>query len=310
MNSLEPFRSRRKVKFAELLPPPIPRYQPKHQRRYTLHHIHGPKTWMIDFMKLGKQTILNIIHCNTRFWLPHITPDQSAEAVMTGIQATMMTVRCNWTVGPVIDTLISDAAKTFTSTRLVNDFCESLGIKQIAFNMDKGGIQVLPKASSPTTSQEHNQLSIIDRISRTLRDMVFNVQRTQPNFELNDTTIKQLAMIYNKTPHETLSKTMGFDVSPQIALANKKLQDELVRRWTQENYKLTDSYAFTSIKKGMHVYLYAPKQLFEKRRNNVERVPYVIVDVRAGNYVIQRVDDLTGDSIRTVQRKDFIPALF
>ena len=176
--------------------------------------------------------------------------------------------------------------------------------------MSEGGIQVLPEISFPTTSQYHNQLGIIDRISRTLRDMIFNVQRTNPTFELNDTTIKQLAMIYNKTPHETLSKTMGFDVSPQIALANKKLQDEIVRRWMQENYKLTESYAFTSIKKGMHVYLYAPKQLFEKRRNNVESVPYVIVDVRAGNYVIQRVDDELGTSIRTVQRKDFIPALF
>ena len=314
---LLPFRSKnkllRKQDEAEL-PPPIPRYIFKHQRKLTLHHIHGPKTWMIDFMMINDTNVsqsdrtlyvLNLIHCNTRFWFPCMVKNQSAEVVMKAILALIRTETYPWTNGSIIDTIISDAAKTFTTTATVDEFCRMLRIQQIAYNMSEGGVQVRPAVQQPTTSQYHDQLAMIDRISRTLRDMIATVQRTKPNFTLTPKTLTQLANIYNQTPHNTLSKTMGFDVTPYDALKNRKLQDEIVRRWTVENYNLLDTPYFTSIQPGTLVYLYAPKQIFEKRRSNVESTPYVVIESHAGNYIIRNIE--TGQQ-KTVQRKDFILA--
>ena len=302
--TLVPFRSKHKVSTRADLPPPIPKYMSKHQRKLTLHHIHGPKTWMIDFMTVEGLHILNVIHCNTRFWVPNITKDETAESVLNCIRALVDNVRCDWSKGIIIDTLISDAAKAFTTTRAIRQLCQSLHIQQIVYNMKQGGVQVLPFPKDPTTSQYHNQLSIIDRISRTLRDMIFTVRRTKPWFQLDNRELQKLADIYNHTPHDTLSKTMGFDVSPFNAFHNRRLQDEIVRRWTIANYNIMDKPAFQFADEGSIVYLYAPKELFEKRRSSVEPIPYRIIARNSGNYIIQRIDG-TGEPI-TVQRKDFV----
>ena len=292
-----PYRSHRKRTFANLGPTqPIPRYVPKKQRKYTLHHIHGPNSWMIDFMELDGKHILNLVHCNSRFWLPTLCLNETAESVMNGLRALYET-------NLPIDTLISDAAKTFTSTNLVRDFCQTMRIKQIAYDMSRGGEQILPETRQPTTCQFHNQLAIIDRISRTLRDMVFNIRRQLPAFQLTSETLNELARYHNETPHETLSKIMGQDITPENVITHRNLQDELIRRLLQQNYDLVDSDGFKQITPGMKVFIYQPYDAFHKRRNNVEDSPYTVERCNAGNYVVRRDSDgLT----RIVQRKDIV----
>ena len=306
MNSLYPFRSKNKrpANLAEAsIPPPVPKYMPKHQRKYSLMHVHGPLTWMIDFMLLDGKHILNLIHCNSRFWLPFMCRREGAQAVINALNILLRLPIPGLGDRP-IDTLISDAAKVFTTTDVVRDVCRHLGIKQIVYNMSDGGKQIVPELKSPTTTQYHNQLAIIDRISKTLRDMVETVQRTQPSFELTPRTLKQLGMIYNRTPHETLSKLMGFKVCPRDVLSHKKLHDEIVRRIVMKNLDTIESPSF-DINVGAIVYLYAPKQLFEKRRNTVESSPYVVIARNKGNYIIRRLNDETAPPI-TVQRKDIV----
>ena len=291
-----PYRSSLKTLNAGLMAAEkIPLYRAKKQRKLTLHHVHGPNSWMIDFMQLEDNLhVLNLVHCNSRYWLPTLTLNENAQTVINSLRALV-------SLQLPIDTLISDAAKTFTSTHLVNDYCKELHIKQIAYDMTNGGMQVLPFMRAPTTSQYHNQLAIIDRISRTLRDMIFNVQRSMPSFVLDAMSLKELARVYNRTPHETLSKTMGFNVTPTDVIKLRKLQDEIVRRWLQHNELLMESQAFTSIRPFMKVYVYQPKSPFNKRRNTVEDSPYIVLSCNRGNFIIERVSD---GQRRIVQRKD------
>ena len=289
---LNPFRSKLK---GSRIQQKIPRYINKVQRKFNLHHIHGPNTWQIDFMDFEGTPIINLIHCNSRFWMPAITEGQDAQAVMNALDALFDS-------GLQIDTLISDAAKVFTTTRLIRDLCESLRIQQIAYNMNDKGTQLLPatRDPKPSTIEYHNLLSIVDRISRTLRDMVFNVRLERPDFKLTPESLTELATIYNTTPHDTLSKTMGFNVCPADVLKHKKLQDELLRRWTIDNINKTESYDFQRIKVGDKVYLHQPPQLFSKRRLTVDASPYVVIAKHNGNYIIQRPNETP----LKVQRKD------
>ena len=289
---LRPFRS----KGSRSTLPPIPRFIQKKQQRYSLKHVHGPKTWMIDFMEVDEHTsILNLLHCNSRYWIPLLCRNQNEVVVMAALRLLKRTAP------NMFDTLISDAAKTFTDSRVVRDTCQALGVKQIVYNMSRGGIQIIPTHRSPTTIQFHNQLSLIDRMSKAVRDMIYNTKRELPTFELTDETLDEIANIYNNTPHETLSKTMGFDVTPANVLANQRLQDEIVRRWMASNYSKTQSF---DIELGDIVYLYSPPTVFDPRKNKVEGVPYRVVKCNAGNYLIERIDDEHVQ--RVVQRHDIV----
>ena len=235
---LRPFRS----KGSRSTLPPIPRFIQKKQQRYSLKHVHGPKTWMIDFMEVDEHTsILNLLHCNSRYWIPLLCRNQNEVVVMAALRLLKRTAP------NMFDTLISDAAKTFTDSRVVRDTCQALGVKQIVYNMSRGGIQIIPTHRSPTTIQFHNQLSLIDRMSKAVRDMIYNTKRELPTFELTDETLDEIANIYNNTPHETLSKTMGFDVTPANVLANQRLQDEIVQVTIRKHNLLTSNSVTLSI---------------------------------------------------------------
>lgn len=301
--SLFPYRSSRKGADSSII---IPRYRSSIQRKLTLKHVHGPKTWMMDYMQINEIKILNAIHCNSRYWIPLIVKNQNAKNVQTMVNLINSISFINWDLN-VIDTVITDAAKCFTTDRSFIAMCEALNIKRITYNMDKGGIRIdSTNPTFPTTSQPHNQLAIIDRISRTLRDMIYNIQLKNPEFELNSKSLNEIAKIYNKTPHDTLTKTMHFNVSPEQALQNKTLQDEIVRRWMKYNYDLVESPEFEYVELGQIVWVYQPSSTFQKRRNTVRDIPYVVIKRNKGNYTLRPINEETEVNDIIAQRKDFI----
>ena len=267
----------------------VPKIVKKKQRKLTLRHIHGRKTWMADFMVIDGINILNFIHCNSRYWLAQIVPNQSADNAADLLMFLVEAQPFTPYEYPLIDTLITDDAQALHKSRIITGICRNSHIKPIVYNM---------------LHEPHSYLAIIDRISRTLRDFCFNCKRKDPDWELNDDTLTEILSIYNSTPHDTLSKTMGFDVSPEQALIHRHLQDEIVRHWTKENYNLINSFEFTSIKPGMIVYLERDKRFNDKRRNTVEDKPYRVLRCRNGGFIIQVVDE--SEPPRRVQRKDFV----
>ena len=290
-----PYRSSGKLKSAGIPHDDsfrVPRIVKKNQRKMTMHHVHGPKTWMADFMVIDGANIINFIHCNTRYWLAQIVPDQTSERAANLLMFLAQKEPFSPYDTPLIDTLISDQAQALNASRIVRAICSNARIKTITYNM---------------TYQSHTYLGIIDRISRTLRDMIYNCKRKDHHWNLNDNTLTDLLSIYNSTPHDTLSKTMGFKVTPQEALINRPLQDALVRKWMQADYNLTDSATFTQIQPGMIVYRARQRMrnaLGEKIRADVENVPYRVLECKRGSFLIQRVD--LANAPVFVQRRDIV----
>ena len=286
-----PYRGTQKLDKLGLIvdqPPTIPPIRARDVRRTTLHHIHSNGTWMVDYLFLkpngdlissldrttthpGRMlTVCCFIHCNSRFVDFYVvqqrTETEYIPAVKELVRKYMDRVTC----------LISDKEKSFDSNA-AKAIYDSYGIKHISYNM----------SNQSGERPDHLKLAIIDRFARTLRDMIFNSSRSNPNFQLNEQTLKQIITVYNVTPHATLSKIMHFDVSPWEAFKHERLLDEINRRVFMQNYMTTQRFDYLNVQPGDYVYLHKPRRFGEKRRANVEDVPYRVVACRRGGYILE-----------------------
>ena len=318
MPPLRPFRSKN---LDDILPEEkqtIPLIKRDEVRRTTLHHIHGPKSWMCDYFFLrpggevvnediNKEEALDslqaefdgmpytryrgdlmmivccFIHCNSRYvvvepLLSKNTADfrrimskfiNPTNPEFSGVDREML---------PIIDTLISDKEKSFCSAEMERFYAENRIVHK-TFNM-----------SANDSANRHLALAIIDRFARTLRDMIFNCQRNDASFRLSPNNLQQLVKIYNTTPHATLSKIMQFELTPADALKHLNVQNELVRRLMSQNFITTNHYEFDEVWRGDDVYLHKPKKFGEKRRSNVEDVPYRVAATKKGGFALRNRD--------------------
>jgi hypothetical protein len=125
----------------------------------------------------------------------------------------------------------------------------------------------------------HRSLAIIDRAVRTIRDLAFNLEYD----EIAPPTLKYLTDVYNNSPHNTLSKTMGFFVSPYIAEIDSELELEIIRRRIAENHSIKSQMGFR-LELGSRVFTQADKSL--KSRTVVDKAK-TVVGFTGVNYVAQ-----------------------
>jgi hypothetical protein len=132
----------------------------------------------------------------------------------------------------------------------------------------------------------HNSLGIIDRLTRTIRDMLYNINISDPVFPIIDSIVAQ----YNQAPHDTLTHYgPGFPVSPIICHQDRELRDYIKRRICQENALTIHRQGF-AIPIGDIVALYNPANIFDKRRSRVIREVFRVVDFKNGTYEIKGID--------------------
>ena len=255
---------------------PIPRYKATKQQRLAYSHVHGLGTWMVDisfFRNKGEviqgmdeeeemAALLICIHCNSRYVYAKLLRDTTAKSIQPVLKTiSQSSMPC--------DTIISDADRSIADAiRRVPK------IKQhIVHNM------------SDNNYTNHSMLAIIDRFTRTLRDMLFTAQ-----VDLTPETLAELLNIYNNTPHSTLTKVMGFETTPTDMITHLPLQEEYVRRVMVSNMSkygaLTNTYRVGDI-----VYVYQPHTPFVKRRNTVMDYPYRITAIKGGRYYLQCLND-------------------
>ena len=298
-----PFRSKRKLTYAQQSEVPedisIPRWDAKKAKQVSLHHVHGVRTWMcdhffikgegeviqdeninIDDMDENKSKSKNIkvvlcfIHCNSRLVHAYITENKGLndffriiklytikhlpyEPYEEGIPDWIKTKELS-----LMDTLLCDLA---FDKKGLKEWLLHRGITMIARNMNR--------------TNDHSFLSPIDRMARTLRDMIFTAKRNNPTFIFNEDSLKELCRIYNSSPHGTLSKIMEFKVSPRDVFWYLDLQKEIIRRLYLQNYQIMNSPLYNAVHVGATVYLYKPRQFGEKRRLNVEETPYIVISM-------------------------------
>ena len=206
--------------------------------------------------------LLICIHCNSRYVYAKLLRDTTAKSIQPVLKTiSQSSMPC--------DTIISDADRSIADAiRRVPK------IKQhIVHNM------------SDNNYTNHSMLAIIDRFTRTLRDMLFTAQ-----VDLTPETLAELLNIYNNTPHSTLTKVMGFETTPTDMITHLPLQEEYVRRVMVSNMSkygaLTNTYRVGDI-----VYVYQPHTPFVKRRNTVMDYPYRITAIKGGRYYLQCLND-------------------
>ena len=281
----------------------IPRFIPKRQREYELHHIHDPYTWMCDYfffrpdgnvidnvaknvndgIKKNLVVVLAFIHCNSRFFDAYIVKDRSGSTFKTFLE--QLILRPNETNDdifnrnrPVIGTLITDCDRAFgmdVRKDAYGNYKRVLSTEEPTRDADADendskvyrrriaerhldvtrtyelrGIEHISYNAKQNPLIAHSCMSIINRMARTLRDMLFNANKQNPQFRLNQNTLRELCTIYNNTPHATLSKIMGFNVTPRNAYIHQELQDEICLRLQRMNIKTVGLINFENIKPG------------------------------------------------------------
>ena len=309
---------------------PIPKYKPYRQRLYAYAHVHGFHTYMIDivFFKMDgmvyaftpeEQRILNrhnaqsqrlidarqivpvliAIHCNSRFGSAIKMDDTSANSIAKALNIVVNVKEIKKTV-----TFISDADRRFPpAIERLNDMlnriaeqrarnprepdAEYVQIKHIQINM-----------SDP--DNDHTMLAPLDRFSRTLRDMIFNLFRNNKNMprEFNQQLLDGLCSIHNRTPHKTLSTVMGFPVSPRTMMEHNEIHQEFVRRLAGRNYNIPHD----DLSVGTKVYVYQPPSPMKKRRTSAEDDMYIVE--RTGPRYLLR-NERTGKHIYRLRSKLF-----
>ena len=294
--SFIPFRS--KSKLIEHNTPyenqTIPKFIAKKQNNYALHHLHGPHTWIIDYLYIrpngevvdneqanNLMIVFAMMHCNSRLFLGFIADDRSAETFRYLLERYFTTG-----LSPRrIDVLISDYEPSFGLDVRKNDAGEYVIIND-GSNRDKGMAMLYKNRriehigyNTSADKGAHAKLALIDRMARTLRDMIYNARRNDPSFVLNDKTLIQLFNYYNNTSHNTLSSIMGFKVTPFNAYANQDLQNEICRRIMVQNYHTINRINYEKIDVGKEVWVYQPPVFGKKRRNTVEDDPYEVIEV-------------------------------
>ena len=316
ISGIIPWRSRTKLTTNQNhLVKHIPKWTAKKASHVSLHHQHGPRTWMCDhfFIKgngdviQGEDTnldnarqrhysiVLAFLHCNSRLFHAYLVNDKGLDAFFDKV--ILYTIRHfpyetyypDWIRNnklSMMDTLICDAAFDKAGIR---QFLESRDVKILSKNMKR--------------TQEHGYFAPIDRMARTLRDMIFNAKRMSSSFVFKDDSLKELCRIYNSSPHDTLTKIMGFKVSPNDVFWNIELQDELQRRTYLQNYKIFNSPEFNGVHVGAIVYLHKPHRLGEKRRLNVEDTPYKVISMNPITLENMITHEIRSDGIH---RKDLV----
>jgi hypothetical protein len=132
------------------------------------------------------------------------------------------------------------------------------------------------------SSPNHTSLGIVDRVIRTIRDMAYQMSVESITPEI----MRRICQFYDAAPHRTLSKIMGFDVSPDMAEQDGDLEREIVRRIQTNNYRVRNQYGF-QLPIGCRVYIYNPKDVLLKRRAQVKPYIGVVEGVEGSLYLVR-----------------------
>ena len=266
----------------------------QNKKLYQLHKVCPKKTYIIDIMFCDKYAYLIAINVNTRFLyaapmnkVVSVTSDQDTQAYMsyskdadTYINALDSLIKS----GMDVRYLQGDGEKAFDSWNAWA-YYDSHDIEFKPVPRMKMGVYpdfMKKEQKQSKTDPMHGSLGILDRVIRTLRDMAYHIEVgiITPNI------MKELVNQYNNVPHTTLSKYVGFDVTPQMVQDDEELENYIIRQIMKENEKVTSRAGF-KLENGTPVKLYNEKDSMAKRRSIIQPGKYHIVDYHGGYYEVE-----------------------
>uniref|UniRef100_UPI0025A4FF83 hypothetical protein n=1 Tax=Bacteroides acidifaciens TaxID=85831 RepID=UPI0025A4FF83 len=132
------------------------------------------------------------------------------------------------------------------------------------------------------TDPMHGSLGIIDRVIRTIRDMAYNMQEGIITPSVMDEIVNQ----YNNAPHQTLSKYAGFKVSPKMVQEDPDLEEFIVKRISQENFKIMSQPGF-HLEPNTSVKLYNEHDSLMKRRSIIQPGEFKVIGKENGLFKVE-----------------------
>ena len=247
-------------------------------KKYGLHKVAPRGTYIVDFMFDDKLVYLVAINVNTRYGmieLTNITNDDGdvlkekdntsdvTEVLRTNAKNTISYLRA-------LEKMIREVSLTNPIKHLNGDGEGAFSSNLAKAFYQERGITFHPaprmlivdkkKEKGYKTEPLHGSLALVDRFIRTLRDMTFNA-----GYKLTPLVLKEMVRQYNNAPHSTLSKIIGFDVSPLMVQKDKNKEEYIVMKINKENIAtmLNGDY---ELNKGMNVKVYNEKNVLGKRR--------------------------------------------
>ena len=260
----------------------------KDNKKYHLHKVSAPDTWIIDLMIVKPLTYLITIEVNTRYCCAEILnekindKDEFAKGDVKKTTTYLRALQRMINKGLSIKYLIGDGEGAFNS-KLANEYYKDLGIK--FYTVERQYENYLPefmKKVDKKSSPYHTSLALIDRVIRTIRDMAYNMKIGVITPKVMDEILNQ----YNNAYHSTLTKYAEFKVTPMMVHNDRELEYFIVNRIKSENYNIVHSNGFL-IKARVKVKVFNDKKELEKRRSVIRPGEYSIVKFENGKYSIR-----------------------
>ena len=213
------------------------------QQRKLMRHYTGPRfTYVIDYMLAGRYPYLIAINMNTRkaySVLSCLVEKYGIDNVYTPSTFNPKSTHCNRDIEQLM--------KQTTVKHLIMDGQSGWDSKETRAFLDKHGVtykyedEYTIDAETIQVQKPNRKIyntSMVDRLMRTLRMMNYNVGNRN---EIEPEVMQWLIMEYNRSPHGTLSKLLGYDVSPNEVDDDIDLETEIVKRIRAQNFAVTTS---------------------------------------------------------------------
>lgn len=247
----------------------------KQKKSYMCHLIYPEGTFFMDIMFTGNKQYLLFLEFLTRYLYVEPLASKFTTHVSDALEKIL---RRNNLIGKV-KVIRSDAESAFKSYQMETQLLKPYNIKLKIIDRD-----YLYKNA---THIAHDKLGVIDRVTKTLRDMAYVAGVPDP---IPENVMAHLVNMYNQAPHTFLSKYYGELISPAEVDEQAKLI--IWRRVQQENYNISRRSGFY-IKPGKLVAVYNDDDK-HKKRQQVRPQFYKVLGYRNGGYDLQ---DENGDEI-------------
>ena len=173
--------------------------------------------------------------------------------------------------------IIHDKECAFASNELIQ-FCKQHGISQHFYNKYPVPDEML-KGKMSKTRPNHSTLALIDRLSRTIRDMNYNMFGYTDTIKPN--VMQYLVDEYNASPHRTLSNVLGYSVSPNEVDNNEYLEEQIMTHMIRQNILTVNDKNYV-LEPNSKVHLYNDTSGIEKRRCTWLPDEYTVVGNEGG----------------------------
>ena len=307
-----PFKSNNKVRsliknqynvdatnyFVDKYIPSTPTYNKKESKKYHLKTYAAPGGFIGDiFFSDGRKiAFLLLIEINTRFAYAYQLNNISTKEIIDvdneiyerEVEIDTKKLKTTESLKNAFEKFYFDVSGEITSLRFDGEsaiksdvFQKYLSDKKIKF--------------IPTIPKQHSSLSLIDRLSRTIRDMAYNM-----NVEIYDQAMMDVILnYYNLSPHKTLTKIF-FKLDPYLKLkypygiapidVDKELEELYIKECYKYNVMIKSKYDLeVNLNKPVYCWLYKDKDKLSKSRTQLYPDLFMIVGKENNLYELRNI---------------------